>query len=316
MDAGSGLEGWSSAVRVAFIAGTSWSGSTLLEQALAQIDGCVSVGELYWLWNRDWPQMVCECGDRFGACTFWQSVLREAYGPEPEAVREEIAARSHGFLRHSIAPTLARASTMVKPSAAFAELGSMVEPVYRAVVDATGASTVVDASKSGLWGLAISRATGVELRLVHLVRDPVGFAASDGRSRRVSNPAGATRSGRRPARSLLTWMLLNLEAELLKSRVAGNLLVLYEDFARAPSATARRVADVVGLDGAAQVFVQNNLIVRRTGHAIGGNLRRPKLGKTPIAPGGSADRTRPGPGRLLRGAVSPLWDHYRREARA
>ena len=61
--------------RVAFIAGASWSGSTLLEQELAQFDDCISVGETFWIWDRDWPRMTCECGKKFDDCEFWPAVL-------------------------------------------------------------------------------------------------------------------------------------------------------------------------------------------------------------------------------------------------
>ena len=71
-------------VPVAFIAGAGWSGSTLLEQALAQIDGCFSVGELYWLWRPYWSSMECECGRDFSACEFWREVLDDAYGTEQD----------------------------------------------------------------------------------------------------------------------------------------------------------------------------------------------------------------------------------------
>ena len=62
-------------IRLAFIAGAGLSGSTLLEQALSQIEGCFTIGELYWMWKPWWPLAVCECGEQFGNCPFWQGVL-------------------------------------------------------------------------------------------------------------------------------------------------------------------------------------------------------------------------------------------------
>ncbi|HEY3674048.1 MAG TPA: sulfotransferase [Acidimicrobiia bacterium] len=303
-----------SPVRVGFIAGTSWSGSTLLEQALAQIEGCVSVGELYWLWHPDWPAMTCECGREFQDCDFWQAVLAQAYGPRGDQVRGEVRARSNGFLFHSIVPTLARSSSN-RPSTALAELASMVEPVYQAVAAATDAATVVDASKSGLWGLAISHARGVDLRLVHLVRDPLGFVDSDMRTRDLPRLRGDRRRGRHPSRSLATWFMLNVEAEILRRRVRDDVVVLYEDFASTPSEVAQQVADVVGLEDAAMPFERNTLVVRRSGHAIGGNPRRPRVGPTAVVPNRRPTRSLPRTGRMLRGAVTPMWNHYRRCAR-
>jgi len=47
-------------IRLAFIAGAGLSGSTLLEQALSQVEGCFTIGELYWMWKQWWPLAVCE----------------------------------------------------------------------------------------------------------------------------------------------------------------------------------------------------------------------------------------------------------------
>jgi hypothetical protein len=116
------------APRVAFIAGTSWSGSTLLEQGLAQLDGWVSIGEPFWIWDRAFPLMLCECGEEFGRCEFWPTVLHEAYGREQHAVRERVRVQARGLWRHSILPTLAN-SDAVRPSQALAELGDHVAPV-------------------------------------------------------------------------------------------------------------------------------------------------------------------------------------------
>jgi hypothetical protein len=271
------------AQRVAFIAGTSWSGSTLLEQGLAQLDGWVSIGEPFWIWDRAFPLMQCECGAEFGRCEFWQTVLRESYGRDQYAVREQVRVQARGLWRHSILPTLAH-SDAVRPSQALAELGDLVAPIYESVARLTGATTVVDASKSGLWGLALAGATRVDLRVIHLVRDPESYLASDGRTRAIPFPPGATRPPRPPTRSLLTWLLLHLEADLLSRQDACSTTVLYEDLVRDPGGTAGAVARTI--DPAAdvgRVFDGDRLVVRSAGHAIGGNPRRPGPGPTTIA---------------------------------
>lgn len=271
------------AQRVAFIAGTSWSGSTLLEQGLAQLDGWVSIGEPFWIWDRAFPLMLCECGAEFGRCEFWQTVLHEAYGDDQYAVREQVRVQARGLWRHSILPTLAH-SDAVRPSQALAELGDLVAPLYETVARVTGANTVVDASKSGLWGLALAGAARVDLRVIHLVRDPESYLASDGRTREIPFPPGATRPPRPPTRSLLTWLLLHFEADLLSRHDSYSTTVLYEDLVRDPAATAGAVARTIDPTAdVRRVFDGDRLVVRSAGHAIGGNPRRPRPGPTMIA---------------------------------
>jgi hypothetical protein len=300
------------AQRVAFIAGTSWSGSTLLEQGLAQLDGWVSIGEPFWIWDRDFPLMVCECGAEFGRCEFWPTVLNEAYGRDQYAVREQVRAQARGLWRHSILPTLAHSEAKVRPAQALAELGDLVTPIYETVARLTGATTVVDASKCGLWGLALAGARGLDLRVIHLVRDPESFVVSDGRRREVPFPPGATRPPRPPARSLLTWLLLHFEADLLSRRDTESMTVLYEDLARDPAATLGTVAR--GIDAHADVrpmFDRDQLVVRTAGHAIGGNPRRPGPGPTVITDEHTPDEPELPP--LPRAVLMPLArSRYRR----
>jgi hypothetical protein len=268
--------------RVAFIAGASWSGSTLLEQELAQLDGCVSLGELFWIWDRHWPAMTCECGRQFRDCQFWQTVLEDAYGGAARAVRSDVWSRSQGLWRHSVVPALVQSRSPF-PRRALREIGDLVAPIYEAVGRQTGASHLVDATKAGLWGLALSLVPSVDLHVVHLVRDPVAYLASDGRTRSVPYPPGATRPPRPPSRSLLTWLLLHLEADVLAQRNWDSTLVLYDELVREPVRTAARVAGAFGLRiDVDEIFDGEALLVRRPGHAIGGNPRRPARGRTPI----------------------------------
>ncbi len=301
-------------IRVAFIAGTSWSGSTLLEQALAQLDGCVSIGEPFWVWDPNWPRMVCECGREFRSCDFWQTVLTEAYGGAHESMRAEIHGRSRGLWGHSLVATLANSRSKLHPKEALDELSTLVEPLYRAFASVSGASTIVDASKSGLWGVVAEHAPAIDLRVIHLVRNPVAYLASDGRCREVPYPRGATRPPRPQYRSLATWLMLHLEAQILSSRDPESLIVIYEEMVQAPVATIARVARAIGVDAeVAPIFDGASLLVGRAGHAIGGNPRRPGVGGNVIGRGDATskpDRIDP----LLRRTLMPVacsrYRHY------
>ena len=183
--------------------------------------------------------MTCECGKKFDDCEFWQAVLTEAYGSERELVRTEVRARSQGLWRHSVLPALSRSRSPLSPNVALDEIGALVEPVYRAAEKVSGSTHIVDATKASLWGLALSGVPAIDLRVVHLVRDPVAYLDSDGRSRPVPYPPGAMRPPRPAGRSLITWLLLHLEADVLAHRDLSSITVLYEDLVRAPGRDGR-----------------------------------------------------------------------------
>jgi hypothetical protein len=303
-------------VRVAYIAGAGFSGSTLLEQALSQVDGCVSVGEPFRpLFEPYWPDMTCGGGELFRDCPFWQAVLSDAYGNDQAAIRERLRVLGEGFVGHSVRSAFTHSSPPHSLRAAFREIGSLIEPMYRAVAARTGAEVIVDASKTGLWGLGILTAPGIELDVVHLVREPRGFALSNSRPHDFW-PPGTQTIPRGPIRSYVNWVVTNLEAEFLARRAHRSTTVLYETFARQPERTLASIVEMIGLDPASPSPIHDGtLTVSRVAHTVGGNPSRPRLGTTKIE---HDERWKTDGSRALRvlGPVlaGPLWHHYRRRA--
>jgi hypothetical protein len=302
-------------VRVALLAGAGYSGTTLLEQALSQLDGCVSIGGIHPLFERYWPLMTCECGEEFRTCPFWQAVLADAYGDDQFLARERVRVLSKGFAAHSVWAALTGAKQRFSLSSAFREIGSLIEPLYRAVAQRSGAEVIVDASKSAFWGMCTMTSPGVDLAVIHLVKDPRAFAWSNGRPHYYFYPPGSQTVPRSPLRSYVNWALTNIEADYLERRVPRSTTVLYETLARSPEPTLASIAEMIGLGGRELPIHDGKLTVSRVGHAIGGNPRRPRLGTTDIE---FDERWRTDGSRALRVLgpllTGPLWYHYRRAA--
>jgi hypothetical protein len=303
-------------VRVVYIAGAGFSGSTLLEQALSQVDGCVSVGEPYRpLFEPYWPTMTCGCGELFADCPFWLPVLADAWGDEQEATRERLRVLGVGMVGHSVRSAYANSSPPHSLRAAFREIGELLAPMYRAVAERTGAELIVDASKAGLWGVGLLGAPGIDLDVIHLVRDSRGFALSNSRPHDFW-PPGTQTIPRGPIRSFVNWDVTNVEAEYLARRAPRSRTVLYNTFAREPEPTLASIVDCLGLGGRGPSPIHDGrLTVDRVAHTVGGNPSRPRLGTTEIR---TDERWRTNGSRTLRvfGPVltGPLWHHYRRKA--
>ncbi len=305
-------------LRVVFIAGAGFSGSTLLEESLSQVDGCVSIGGLHPLFEHYWPMMICECGKRHRVCEFWQGVLEDAYGDTDQqgAKRERARVLGKGFTAHSPRSALRHSKPKYSLRSAFRELGTLIEPVYRAVAARTGAQVIVDSSKAAPWGLSSLAAPGVELHVVHLIKDPRAFAYSNGQPHAFFYPIGSMTTPRGPIRSFGNWGLANLEAEYLARQVPNNMTVLYETLARRPEETLASIVAMLGVGGDRALPIRDGkLTVDRPGHAIGGNPRRPRHGVTSIEfderwrTEGSDTLRKLGP--LLTG---PFWRHWQRRA--
>lgn len=305
-----------SAVRVAFLAGAGLSGTTLLEQALSQIDGCFTIGELYWMWKPYWPLMVCECGEQFRHCPFWQAVIGDVFGDEQEIMRARIESLGEGFIRHSLLPTILNSKPHYRIDESFGELSELMAAIYTSVARHAGASVVVDATKAALWGLCASMSSEIDLSIIRMVRDPRGFAFSNARSRAFHYPPGSRTTPRGAARSYANWLASNLSADWLQRRASATTFVFYEQFAEDPAKALQPIARSLGLDPEANHAIKrDSLVIDRVGHAIGGNPRRPLRGTTAVTVDDEWTRSAKPSVRALAPLVLPLWRHYRRGSR-
>ena len=118
---------------------------------------------------------------------------------------------------------------------------------------------------------------GVDLRVVHLVRDPRAGAHSRLRS--------AERIGQPPPLSIprvaVTWNLWNLAVEALWRR-GPYLRLRYEDFAADPAGAAERVAAFAEVPYAGVRFTAPNVVHLAPTHSVAGNRSRFLTGEIEI----------------------------------
>jgi hypothetical protein len=115
-----------------------------------------------------------------------------------------------------------------------ARYGAGYASVYQAVAAEAGVARVVDASKWPVQALALARA-GIDIRVIHLVRDVRGVAHS------------LTRRGKRPAVTAAKWVAYQAEAGLLRRCGVPVTRVRYDEFIRAPRATIRAALAELGV---------------------------------------------------------------------
>jgi hypothetical protein len=212
---------------VVYIAGSGRSGSTLLERALGEIPGFVNVGELIDLFRRDASRAHrCGCGRHFADCPFWTSVGKRAFGgwDDPRLAGMHPLQRRVAQQRY-----LPRLAALPLAGRAFradvASYGACYAALYRAIATEAGADHVVDASKWPVQALALARG-GIDVRVIHLVRDVRGVAQS------------LIKRGRKPAVTAAKWVVYHNQAALLRRCGVPFVAVRYEEFVREPARTA------------------------------------------------------------------------------
>jgi hypothetical protein len=292
-------------VSVLYIAGLSHSGSTILARTVGVPDEYFVAGELHYLWRRGvLEDRMCGCGASFSECEVWSTVL--------DRVRSEGGLDAHSMSRIEKCRVRARRAPL---ALARRRLGLPLERplegyvrtlglLYRAIRSVTGCTTIVDSSKDPYYGWALGHGRGLEVFVVHLVRDPRACEFSRARKH---GPGGIGL-----VRTALGWNLTHASAEALRSDDARRYVrIRYEDFAARPHEIAdalRRLAD----DPAEAARPPSpDAVALGVDHTVSGNRNRFQTGEVAIR---LDDEWRnglaPGRRRLVTALTQPLLHRY------
>jgi hypothetical protein len=270
--------------RVVFLAGLGRSGTTLLERALAELPGVQALGEVNHLWRRSLvDDELCGCGEPFSRCPYWLAVGDQAFGgwDNVDITAVEAAQEEAMRLRHITALALGRSA----PSKAADIVAEHHRRVYEAASAVAGAPVVVDSSKHPALAYVLRRDSAVDLRVVHVVRDPRGVAYSW--TKQVERPERRGSGSERwmtqysPSASALLWLSHNSSTAMLRALGTRVLLVKYEAFVREPARTLTAVAKFADLelDAGALAFVEAGALQLQPAHTVSGNPLRFTLGR-------------------------------------
>jgi hypothetical protein len=268
--------------KVLYITGWGRSGTTIVDNILNAYKGVFSAGELVYLWT--WGLRLgrrCGCGAALPECELWRAILRTAYGgrlPRPD----EVVTLQRQAIRVRATPGLLRGTSNPAAEA----YRRILEPLYPAIAEVTGADLIVDSSKSPAAAALLRRLDGVESYLVHMIRDPRAVAHSWGRPTvQLNGPQPRLMRRQSPARSTARWLAWNV----LSERVGGHdpdrfRRLRYEDFVVRPR---EAVEDLLAFTGTAAVdapFLGEHTVILPVNHTVSGNPGRFRSGEVQIRP--------------------------------
>jgi hypothetical protein len=193
------------------------------------------------------------------------------------------------FARHRSIP----AHVLLGTRSATAELRlyrSTLEQLYNAIRIVSGCSIIVDSTKRASYAYLLRDVPGLDLRVVHLVRDSRGVAYSNTKTA-VARPEVGNRAGGRdlymPSQSVwrtaLNWQSKNM---LFYGLVPGKKrrLVKYENLVREPDYELREILQLAG----AEPYQSGSLdpadwsFDSAPHHTLGGNPVRFKRGRVKL----------------------------------
>jgi Sulfotransferase family len=256
-------------VKVLYIAGLPHSGTTLLARILGEVEGFFAAGEVYALSERIEHGDLCGCGAPLGECPFWSAALRSGF-PDGDALERLRTERR--WIKGRTLPALA----LGRDRRRLDDFRQALARLYEAIAAESGTDVIVDSSKSPTFSYIAERAPGVDLHVVHLVRDPRATSYSwsvDPHFHRTRGPAFGAR-----------WTLWNVELEALAARRRHRFLrVRFEDFLRSPEAATRRILSLLGTHDATLPFATDNSVRLPSHHMIEGHRSRFDTGLVDIS---------------------------------
>lgn len=241
-------------IRVVYVMGAGRSGSTVLDTILNNHEDVIGVGELVHLFLEGAAQQEnCSCGESRDTCPVWRSVRErwsELTGVSPITEHARLMTKFTRVQRLAI-PEWHRLRPG-NPDPDFAECLRQTHATYQAIADATGKRVIIESSKNPLRARLLCLTPGLDVRLVHLVRDARGVAWSRMKPFAKSKEGGVPRDIRpKPIHiSAGYWLFMNFLSEQVRKSFPDqpSTRIHYEDFVSAPDETLKEIGEVAGLD--------------------------------------------------------------------
>ena len=269
---------------VLFIAGLGRSGSTLLDRALGEVPGYQSLGEVVHLWQRGLiDNEHCGSGEPFRACPFWNKVGHVAFGGWDRIDPDDVLSLKRRVDRTRYVPLLALHRVPPGMRTALERYASMLGDVYHAAAEVGGARVVIDSSKHVSTAYLLRHVAGIDLRVVHLVRDPraVAYAWTKVKAR-PSAGTDAQMARYTPTKTSVYYSVQNAMLDALRLSSVPYVRIRYEDFTAAPAPTVRRILELTG-DAALPLHAFDGHDITLGGnHNVGGNPMKAKTGRMTI----------------------------------
>jgi Sulfotransferase family len=264
-------------VKVLYVAGLGRSGSTILANALGQVEGFFSGGELNFIWKHTLIEnRLCGCGRPARECPFWGPVFEEEFGGQSEALAREMMRLQYSGARTRHIPMMLTEGGRRKIRSRLGEFLNNTGRLYQAIQSVSGSRVIVDTSKEPAYGYALGMVPGIDLRVLHLVRDPRAAAYSWAKKKRQPDSTEREFMHRKtPTQSAVLWDTWNTAIEALWRRMPARYLRLrYEDFIAGPRRSFEEILNLTDEEDAELPLVGERDVKLGISHTVSGNPNR------------------------------------------
>lgn len=231
-------------VRLIYVAGYGRSGTTLLDIALGEHPAIMGAGEVTTLARHVWDNSeYCACGQPVRDCPSWKAIVERWMEGEPADFLSDYRRAQK------------RTETLIGigrwlPLLGWRNHARRTLKLLRGMAAVSGRPILVDSSKLPGRAFALAAMPGVDLIVVHVVRDGRGVAWSllKGYERSVRDGLQRELRPKPLLYTALRWAMVNIATERLCRHVgpARSIRVRYEDFVDDPRGAIGRIVALVG----------------------------------------------------------------------
>ncbi|MEO6057273.1 MAG: sulfotransferase [Gemmatimonadales bacterium] len=239
-------------VRYVCMPGSPFTGSTLLGALLNEHAECASIGAATGLIRRtDLSTYRCACGRLFRECEFWNrvAVRTRALGHPVDVFKTgfwntHLRLSSNRLANVALARSLrwsplnevrdAVVGVLPGARASISKSGWNTWSLATAVLEQTGKSVFVDTARDHQRPKYLAKHERLDVRVIHLIRDPRGNSASIMKHAGVDVAAAARQ-----------WRHYNVEADRVRRYLPPEswMTLHYEDLCADPAGTLDRISD-------------------------------------------------------------------------
>jgi hypothetical protein len=261
-------------IKYVYILATTYSGSTLLSLLLDSHPRVVSIGELDNTIHK-YPGYKCSCGRAIVDCGFWKGIRELCTREGVELDLQNFRVQLRGGLGRRAEQLIFGAAPQLKWLVWARDLLLRQLPPYeqhvrqifdrnsaiaRSVIEFSGKDLFVDASKTVARVPHLLRRRDIDLRIIHIVRDPRAVAwSAEKRKRPVAGEVGRY------------WLRTHSRALQLAPLLGRDRYFRFrwEDFCGAPKPTLDQICSFLAVEPVDLVSCVN----AKTHHIIGNRVR-------------------------------------------
>lgn len=266
--------------KVIYIAGQSYSGSTFLCALLGIHPQMVPVSEAAMLTNNknETKDRFCACGRLSRECPFWLEV-RKRWSDNTS----QLTAQNYSKLQNKF-ETLSHTWPQIflnklRPHSEFEVYAKTTVQLYERISEVSGRPIIVDSSKNPARAVAISKMEGLEVFVIHLVRNGLNYLNSNLSRRKISidEPNLFYKIFRLGTR----WSVTNYAAEqAMRINRPRGMRLRYEDLITNPAQSLELVGKVLNINMSS---VQDHIVSQKPvsyQHMASGSHHRRAAAKT------------------------------------